>query len=147
MAERAADEAEEREERTAHNAGHAVAQKKERGRSREPRPRDRGLSARPIARVETGASERHRHGEPRRPSTTSNEKRETMPKNKTHSGAKKRFKVTGIRQAAPPAGRPKSGAAFASAPTTGSRKKHRQKSGDVDVAKADVKAAKKLLGR
>ena len=33
MAERAADEALEREERTAHNAGHAVAQKKERGRS------------------------------------------------------------------------------------------------------------------
>ena len=29
----AADEAAEREERTAHNAGHAVAQKKERGRS------------------------------------------------------------------------------------------------------------------
>jgi translation initiation factor IF-3 len=33
MAARAAAEAEEREERTAHNAGHAVAQKKERGRS------------------------------------------------------------------------------------------------------------------
>jgi large subunit ribosomal protein L35 len=41
----------------------------------------------------------------------------------------------------------KSGAAFASAPTTGSRKKHRQKSGYDDVAKADVKAAKRLLGR
>jgi large subunit ribosomal protein L35 len=40
----------------------------------------------------------------------------------------------------------KSGAAFASAPTTGSRKKHRQKSGMVDVAPADLKAAKKLLG-
>ena len=69
-----------------------------------------------------------------------------MPKNKTHSGTSKRFKVTGsgkIRRLQ--AGR-KSGAAFASAPTTGSRKKHRQKSDMVDVAKADVKAAKKLLG-
>ncbi len=70
-----------------------------------------------------------------------------MPKNKTHSGAKKRFKVTGsgkIRRLQ--TGR-KSGAAFASAPTTGSRKKHRQKSGMVDVSAADTKAAKKLLGR
>ena len=41
----------------------------------------------------------------------------------------------------------KYGAAFASATTTGSRKKHRQKSGYTDVAPADVKAAKKLLGR
>ncbi|HEX4471494.1 MAG TPA: bL35 family ribosomal protein [Nocardioides sp.] len=70
-----------------------------------------------------------------------------MPKNKTHSGAKKRFKVTGsgkIRRLQ--TGR-KSGAAFASAPTTGSRKKHRQKGGTVEVAPADLKAAKRLLGR
>ena len=42
--------------------------------------------------------------------------------------------------------RRKSGAAFASSPTTGGRRKHNQKSAMVDVAKADQKAAKKLLG-
>ena len=70
-----------------------------------------------------------------------------MPKNKTHSGASKRFKLTGsgkLRRLQ--AGR-KSGAAFASAPTTGGRRKHNKKGGQVDVSKADVKAAKKLLGR
>ena len=52
-----------------------------------------------------------------------------MPKNKTHSGAKKRFKVTGTGKLRRLQTGRKSGAAFASAPTTGSRKKHRQKSG------------------
>jgi large subunit ribosomal protein L35 len=70
-----------------------------------------------------------------------------MPKMKTHSGAKKRFKVSGTGKLRRMQARRKSGAAFASAPTTGSRKKHRQKSGMVDVAAADTKAAKKLLGR
>jgi large subunit ribosomal protein L35 len=70
-----------------------------------------------------------------------------MPKNKTHSGAKKVFKVTGTGKLRRLKVGRKSGAAFASAPTTGSRKKHRQKSGYTDVAAADVKAAKKLLGR
>ncbi|MGA8247612.1 MAG: bL35 family ribosomal protein [Nocardioides sp.] len=70
-----------------------------------------------------------------------------MPKNKTHSGASKRFKVTGtgkIRRLQ--AGR-KSGAAFASSPTTGSRRKHRRNVGEVDLDKADVKRAKRMLGR
>jgi large subunit ribosomal protein L35 len=70
-----------------------------------------------------------------------------MPKMKTHSGAKKRFKLTGNGKLRRMQARRKSGAAFASAPTTGSRKKHRQKSGMVDVSPADSKAAKKLLGR
>jgi large subunit ribosomal protein L35 len=69
-----------------------------------------------------------------------------MPKNKTHSGAKKRFKVTGTGKLRRMQSGRKSGAAFASAPTTGSRKKHRQKSAMVDVSAPDVKAAKKLLG-
>jgi large subunit ribosomal protein L35 len=70
-----------------------------------------------------------------------------MPKNKTHSGASKRFKVTGTGKLRRMQTGRKSGAAFASAPTTGSRKKHRQKGDAVDVAKADLKAAKRLLGR
>ena len=70
-----------------------------------------------------------------------------MPKNKTHSGASKRFKVTGSGRVRRLHANRKSGAAFASSPTTGSRKKHRQKSGTVEVAKADTRAAKKLLGR
>ena len=70
-----------------------------------------------------------------------------MPKNKTHSGTSQRFKVTGsgkVRRLQ--AGR-KSGAAFASAPTTGSRKKHNSLQGEVAVAKADSKRMKRLLGR
>jgi large subunit ribosomal protein L35 len=69
-----------------------------------------------------------------------------MPKMKTHSGAKKRFKLTGTGKLRRMQANRKSGAAFASAPTTGSRRDHNKKSGMVDVAKADQKAAKKLLG-
>ena len=43
-AERAAHEADERAERDAAHAAGPVAQKKERGSLREPRPRDRGLT-------------------------------------------------------------------------------------------------------
>jgi large subunit ribosomal protein L35 len=70
-----------------------------------------------------------------------------MPKNKSHSGASKRFKVTGSGKLQRMQAGRKSGAAFASAPTTGSRNKHRKKSGWVAVAKPDVKAAKRLMGR
>ena len=70
-----------------------------------------------------------------------------MPKMKTHSGAKKRFKLTGTGKLRRMQARRKSGAAFASAPTTGSRRKHNQKSGMVEVSPADAKVAKKLLGR
>ena len=69
-----------------------------------------------------------------------------MPKNKTHSGTSKRFKVTGsgkIRRLQ--AGR-KSGAAFASAPTTGSRMMHRRNAGMVELEAGDVKRVKKMLG-
>ena len=69
-----------------------------------------------------------------------------MPKNKTHSGASKRFKVTGSGKLRRMQTGRKSGAAFASAPTTGSRRKHNQKSAMVDVTPADRKAAKRLLG-
>ncbi|MDN5725348.1 MAG: 50S ribosomal protein L35 [Propionibacteriales bacterium] len=70
-----------------------------------------------------------------------------MPKMKTHSGAKKRFKVTSngkVRRLQ--AGR-KSGAAFASQPTTGSRRRNRHLSGEVEVSKADTKRIKRVLGR
>jgi large subunit ribosomal protein L35 len=70
-----------------------------------------------------------------------------MPKNKSHSGASKRFKVTGSGKVRRLQARRKSGAAFASAPTTGSRRLHRRNAGEVDVDKADLKRVKKLLGR
>ena len=70
-----------------------------------------------------------------------------MPKSKPHSGAKKRFKVTGTGKVRRLQAGRKSGAAFASQPTTGSRKKHRRNAGAVDLDKADVKRVKKLLGR
>ena len=70
-----------------------------------------------------------------------------MPKNKTHSGTSKRFKLTGSGKVRRMQAGRKSGAAFASAPTTGSRKKHRRNVGMGDVDAADVKRVKKLLGR
>ena len=48
---------------------------------REPRPRDRGLN--------------HPHRLTGSPPTARKREREKMPKNKTHSGASKRFRVTG----------------------------------------------------
>ena len=69
-----------------------------------------------------------------------------MPKNKSHSGASKRFKVTGSGKVRRLQASRKSGAAFASAPTTGSRKKHRRNAGEVTVAKADTRRVKKMLG-
>jgi large subunit ribosomal protein L35 len=70
-----------------------------------------------------------------------------MPKMKTHSGASKRFKVTGSGKVRRLKTKRKSGAAFASSPTTGSRRKHRRHAGSVEVAKADTKRVKKMLGR
>ena len=69
-----------------------------------------------------------------------------MPKMKTHSGAKKRFKVTGSGKIMRLQAGRKSGAAFASAPTTGSRRKHRRNAGEVTVDKADTRRVKKMLG-
>jgi len=69
-----------------------------------------------------------------------------MPKNKTHSGASKRFKVTGTGKVRRLQAGRKSGAAFASQPTTGSRKKHRRNAGMVVVDKPDTKRVKKMLG-
>ena len=70
-----------------------------------------------------------------------------MPKMKSHSGTRKRFKVTGSGKIQRLQAGRKSGAAFASAPTTGSRKKHRRNVGLVELDKADVKRVKRLLGR
>ncbi len=70
-----------------------------------------------------------------------------MPKMKSHSGTSKRFKVTGSGKIQRLQAGRKSGAAFASAPTTGSRKKHRRNAGLVELDKADVKRVKRLLGR
>ncbi len=70
-----------------------------------------------------------------------------MPKMKSHSGSSKRFKVTGSGKIQRLQAGRKSGAAFASAPTTGSRKKHRRNAGLVELDKADVKRVKRLLGR
>ncbi|MEJ7832728.1 MAG: bL35 family ribosomal protein [Nocardioides sp.] len=69
-----------------------------------------------------------------------------MPKNKPHSGASKRFKVTGSGKILRLHAGRKSGAAFASQPTTGSRKKQRRNAGQVELEKADVKRVKKMLG-
>ncbi len=70
-----------------------------------------------------------------------------MPKMKSHSGTSKRVKVTGSGKLRRLQAKRKSGAAFASAPTTGSRKKHRRNAGAVDVNKSDVKRVKRLLGK
>ena len=70
-----------------------------------------------------------------------------MPKMKTHSSTKKRFKTTGTGKLRRMQAGRKSGAAFASAPTTGGRRKHNRLAGMVDVAKGDGKKIKRLLGK
>jgi large subunit ribosomal protein L35 len=63
-----------------------------------------------------------------------------MPKNKTHSGAKKRFRVTGTGKLR----REKAGLRhnLEKKPS----KMTRRMSGTTEVSKADTKTAKKLLG-
>ena len=63
-----------------------------------------------------------------------------MPKNKTHSGAKKRFKVTGSGKLL----REKAGKRHNL--ETKASKVTRRMSGTVELAKADNARAKKLLG-
>jgi large subunit ribosomal protein L35 len=64
-----------------------------------------------------------------------------MPKNKTHSGAKKRFKLTGsgkvLRQ------RANRGHLFEHKPST----RTRRLAGTAEMAPADAKKVKKLLGK
>ncbi|WP_203337964.1 50S ribosomal protein L35 [Nocardioides limicola] len=64
-----------------------------------------------------------------------------MPKNKTHSGAKKRFRVTGSGKIR----RQKAGLRhnLEKKPS----KMTRRMSGTTEVSKADTKTARKLLGR
>lgn len=64
-----------------------------------------------------------------------------MPKNKTHSGTKKRVRVTGSGKLM----REQAGARHLLEHKTSTRK--RRLGSDVSVAKADVKRMKKLLGR
>jgi large subunit ribosomal protein L35 len=71
--------------------------------------------------------------------TTTNE-RDTMPKNKTHSGASKRFRVTGSGKIL----REKTGKRHNLEKKAS--KVTRRMTGTTEVAKADVKTAKKLLG-
>ena len=69
------------------------------------------------------------------------QKAKKMPKNKTHSGASKRFRVTGSGKLR----RQKTGLRhnLEKKPS----KVTRRMSGTTDVAKADIKRARKLLGR
>ena len=64
-----------------------------------------------------------------------------MPKQKTHSGAKKRFKLTGSGKVM------KQGAGMRHNLEKKPSKVTRRMTGTVEVAKADVPRAKKLLGR
>ena len=64
-----------------------------------------------------------------------------MPKNKTHSGAKKRFRVTGTGKIM----RERAGARHLLAHT--SSRRTRRLAGDVVVSPADTPKIKKLLGR
>lgn len=64
-----------------------------------------------------------------------------MPKNKTHSGAKKRFRVTGSGKIM----RERVGVRHLLEHKTSTRK--RRLGSDAVVAPADVRKAKKLLGR
>ena len=64
-----------------------------------------------------------------------------MPKNKTHSGAKKRFRITGSGKVMREQTNPR--------PTREhmAKKRTRRRAADQAVAPADVKSIKKLLGK
>lgn len=64
-----------------------------------------------------------------------------MPKMKTHSGAKKRIKVTGSGKYM----RGQSGRGHLR--LAKGKSTYRRRTGEVDLAPGDVKVAKKLLGR
>ena len=64
-----------------------------------------------------------------------------MPKMKTHSGAKKRFRITGTGKVM----REQAGGRHLW--STSPRKKTRSIANDVEVSKPDAKKVKKLLGR
>lgn len=64
-----------------------------------------------------------------------------MPKNKTHSGAKKRFRITGAGKLMREQANRRH--LFEGKPTT----RTRRLALDVEVAPADVKKAKRLLGK
>lgn len=64
-----------------------------------------------------------------------------MPKNKTHSGASKRFKITGSGKVL----RERAGVRHYLEHKPSSKK--RAMSGTTEVAKSDVKKVKKLLGK
>ncbi len=70
-----------------------------------------------------------------------------MPKMKSHSGMKKRVKITGSGKLVRLRARRKAGAAFASTPIRGSRKHRRRHAGAVEFAKSDTKQVKRLLGK
>jgi large subunit ribosomal protein L35 len=69
-----------------------------------------------------------------------------VPKMKSHSGMKKRIKVTGSGKLVRERAGHQAGASFASTPVRSSRKRRRL-AGTVDVSKADTKRVNKLLGR
>ena len=64
-----------------------------------------------------------------------------MPKNKTHSGAKKRFRVTGSGKLRRQQTRLRHRLEVKSSAVT------RRQSGTVEIAPADVKRVKRMLGR
>ena len=64
-----------------------------------------------------------------------------MPKQKTHSGAKKRFKITGSGKVV------KQGAGMRHHLEVKSSRETRRLTGTTEVASADRKRVKKLLGR
>ena len=110
----------------AREAADLGARPRRRRRGRGRRPRDSGLSRRPPER------QHHR---------TTHKEIGTMPKNKTHSGAKKRFRVTGSGKVM----REQAGHVHKFHEKT--PQKARALSMDILVSKNDLKKVKKLLGR
>ena len=103
---------------------------------------ERSRPRRPAPKKERGRSENldpEIEADNRSTATRTNERHE-MPKNKTHSGASKRFRVTGSGKIR----REKAGLRhnLEKKPS----KVTRRLSGTTEVAKADTKRAKKLLG-
>ena len=115
------------------------------GAERRARPPARRAARRarptPAAAPLAGTADRARRRNARRHGRQGAED-VSMPKMKTHTGMGKRVKVTGTRQD-PASSRPASATCSRASPRSGTRRL----TGTVEVAKADTKRVKKMLGR
>ena len=123
-------------------AGGPAAVRRAAGAPRPRRPtRPPPPPSEPAVVTSRGASPRHRHDHVRPLTHATRRRSAPMPKMKTHSGAKKRFRITGTGKVM----REQAGGRHLLEHK--SSKKTRSIANDVELSKPDAKKIKKLLGK